>query len=53
LSSRAVDEERARYLQQYFGKNWCNPHLYGLMISSHEDEDSIARAILYAMTGQP
>ncbi|MGP8176123.1 MAG: AAA family ATPase [Terracidiphilus sp.] len=48
---RTVDEERAKYLQQYFGKNWCNPHLYDLMISSSEDEDSTARTILYAMGG--
>jgi len=49
---RTVDEERAKYLQQYFGKAWNNPHLYDLMISSRADEDSTARAILYAMTGQ-
>ena len=49
---RTVDGERAKYLQQYFGKSWCNIHLYDLMISSHEDEDETARAILYAMTGQ-
>jgi len=49
---RTVDEERAKYLQQHFGKSWCNIHLYDLMISSHEDEDETARAILYAMTGQ-
>jgi cytidylate kinase len=49
---RTVDGERAKYLHQYFGKSWCNPHLYDLMISSHEDEDSTARAILYAMTGK-
>jgi cytidylate kinase len=50
---RTVDEERAKYLQQYFGKHWCYPHLYDLMISSREDEDSTARVILYAMTGEP
>jgi len=50
---RTVDEERAKYLQQRFGKNWCNPHLYDLMISSHEDEDSTARVVLQAMTDQP
>jgi cytidylate kinase len=50
---RVVDEERAKYLQQYFGKHWCNPHLYDLMISSSADEDSTAHAILYAMTGKP
>lgn len=49
---RTVDEERAKYLQQYFGKCWNNPHLYDLMVSSHEDEDATARVILYAMTGQ-
>jgi cytidylate kinase len=48
---RTVDEERAKYLQQYFGKNWCNPHLYDLMISSSEDEDTTARTILSAMGG--
>jgi cytidylate kinase len=49
---RTVDEERAKYLQQYFGKSWCNLHLYDLMISSHEDEDFTAKVILHAMTGQ-
>jgi cytidylate kinase len=49
---RTVDEERAKYLQQNFGKHWCNPHLYHLMISSSADEDATARAIVYAMTGE-
>ena len=49
---RTVDAERAKYLQQYFGKSFCNLHLYDLMISSHADEDATARVILYAMTGQ-
>jgi cytidylate kinase len=49
---RTVDEERAKYLQQYFGKSWCNMHLYDLMISSGADEDATARAIVFAMTGQ-
>jgi cytidylate kinase len=48
---RQVDEERAKYLFQYFGKHWNNPHLYDLMISSSTDEDATARTILYAMTG--
>ena len=50
---RAVDEERAHYLQLRFGKAWNNTHLYSLMVSSREDEDFTARVILYAMTGQP
>jgi cytidylate kinase len=49
---RTVDEERAKYLQEYFGKSWCNLHLYDLLISSHDDENSTARVILDAMTGQ-
>jgi len=50
---RKVDEERDKYLQEYFGKCWNNPHLYHLMISSSEDEDAAARLILFAMTGKP
>jgi cytidylate kinase len=49
---RTVDEERAKYLQQYYGKCWTNPHLYDLMISSHEDENTTTNVILYAMTGK-
>jgi cytidylate kinase len=49
---RIVDDERAKYLQQYFGKCWNNPHLYDLMISSRTDEEWTARAILYAMNGK-
>ena len=48
---RKVDEERAKYLQQYFGRCWNDPHLYDLMISSGEDEDATAKTILCAMTG--
>lgn len=50
---RKVDEERAKYLQEYFGKCWNNPHLYDLMISSSEDEDATAQVILFALTGKP
>lgn len=49
---RSVDEERARYLHQTFGKNWCDHRLYEMMIRSEEDEDATARIIYYAMTGQ-
>jgi cytidylate kinase len=49
---RTVDEQRAKYLHQYFGKNWLNHHLYNLLICSHESEEATARAILYAMTGK-
>ena len=50
---RKVDEERAKYLQEYFGKCWNNPHLYDLMISSSEDEDAASQVILFAMTRKP
>jgi cytidylate kinase len=49
---RTVDGDRAKYLQQRFGKNWCDLHLYDLMIRSQEDEDETARVILDAMTGK-
>jgi len=45
----AVDGERALYLKQRFGKDWKNPHLYDLMISSGEDEERTARVIEFAM----
>jgi cytidylate kinase len=47
---RSVDAERAKYLQEYFGKYWLNPHLYDLMISSHKDDDVTAQIIQNAMT---
>lgn len=46
---RSVDAERAHYLRLRFGKEWNNPHLYDLMISSGEDEEQTARVIEFAM----
>ena len=46
---RVVDAERAHYLRLRFGKEWNNPHLYDLMISSGEDEERTARTIEFAM----
>ena len=46
---RVVDAERAHYLRLRFGKEWNNPHLYDLMISSGEDEEQTARVIEFAM----
>jgi CMP/dCMP kinase len=48
---RTVDGERAKYLHQHFGRHWCDPHLYDLMLRSTDDEDASARVIFYAMTG--
>ena len=44
-----VDDERALYMKQRFGKDWKNPHLYNLMISSADDEERTARVIEFAM----
>lgn len=49
---RSVDAERAKYLQEYWGKSWNDPHLYDLMVCSHGGEEATARTILYAMTGE-
>ena len=49
---RTVDQERAEFLLQRFGKQGNNPHLYNVMLSSSENEDRTARVLLYAMTGQ-
>lgn len=46
---RTVDSERAKYLQEFYGKNWCNMHLYDLMLCSHDNENEAARTILMAM----
>jgi cytidylate kinase len=43
-----MDTERAHYLRLRFGKEWNNPHLYDLMISS-ADEEKTARVIESAM----
>ncbi len=47
---RSVDAERAKYLQEYYGKYWLNPHLYDLMVSSHPDEASTVQVIQCAMS---
>lgn len=46
---RDVDGQRAHYLKLRFGKEWNNPHLYDLLISSGEDEEQTARVIEFAM----
>lgn len=48
---RGVDSERAHNLKLRFGKEWNDPHLYDLMISSGEDEEQTARVIEFAMGG--
>ena len=50
---RSVDAERAHYLKLRFGRDWNNPHLYDLLISSGAGEDQTARAIEFAMGKAP
>jgi len=49
---RAIDEARARYLHQHFGKQWGNFKMYELMVRSCPDEYKTAGVIYYAMTGE-
>jgi len=49
---RAKDAERVRYMQMHFGVNWQEPHLYNLLISSKDGEDTAASVIFHAMTGR-
>ncbi len=46
---RAVEAGRAHYLKQHFGADWRDPHLYNLMVSSHDGDEAAVRAILHAM----
>jgi cytidylate kinase len=49
----SVDTERAHYLRLRFGKEWNDPHLYDLMISSGDDEEKTSQVIEFAMKGRP
>jgi cytidylate kinase len=48
----SVDSERAHYLRLRFGREWNDPHLYDLMISSGNDEEETAHLIEFAMSGR-
>ena len=41
-----IDQERATFVQKYFGKEWPNRHLYHLMINSKIGDDLVVQAIL-------
>jgi hypothetical protein len=49
---RAIDKERARYVQMNFDRNWRDPHLYDLMISSALGDAVAADTILCGMGQQ-
>ena len=46
---RRKDAERAECVRMNFGRDWRDPHLYDLMISSKRGEDAVASTILSAM----
>jgi cytidylate kinase len=46
---QAIDDERARYVRMNFGRDWRDPHLYDLMISSKLGEELVVPTILSAM----
>jgi len=49
---RAVDNVRIRYLRRHFGRDWNDPLLYDLMISSARGDEKVASTILFAMNGE-
>jgi cytidylate kinase len=46
---RTVDDQRVRYIQRYFGRQWNDLRLYDMLISSEPGEEDTAATIIYAM----
>jgi len=44
-----TDNQRLQYVRHHYGQNWLDPHLYDLMISSHNCLEMTAQLILQAM----
>jgi len=44
-----MDDQRLEYVRRYYGENRLDPHLYDLMINSHNQSEAAARLILLAM----
>jgi hypothetical protein len=44
-----MDEQRLEYVRRHYGENRLNPHLYDLMINSHNQCERAAQLILLAM----
>ena len=43
---RDMDRKRAAYIRRYFQQEWCNPHLYDLMINTRHGMEAVARSVL-------
>ena len=48
---RSADRTRAAYIRRYFGRDWKDPHLYHLMISSQLGIEEAASMIIGAVRG--
>jgi cytidylate kinase len=48
-----IDQERATFIQKYFGKEWPNRHLYHLMINSKIGDDRVVQAIQNQLAPTP
>lgn len=46
---QTMDEQRLDYVRRHYGENRLDPHLYDLMINSHNQSQAAARLILLAM----
>lgn len=45
---RENDHNRASYIRRYFTQEWCNPHLYDLMINSRCGDEAVVETVLCA-----
>lgn len=46
---RSADSDRASYVRTHYGRDWKNPHLYHMMISSHMGLENTAWLIVDAV----
>ena len=49
LLLHTMDGQRLDYVRRHYGENRLDPHLYDLMINSHDQSEAGARLILLAM----
>jgi len=49
---RRADQQRAEHIRMYFNRNWNDPNLYQLAISSELGEEHVARAIIQVIQSE-
>ena len=47
-----VEEQRSKFLRQQFGCGRMDPHLYDMMLRTHENLEAAADVVLYAMNAK-